>query len=79
MAVSWHRNSVTSTADDLERAAGRLETASKTSNDETWSIAAHGGACALYALAWHDLKTEDDMFNVWSMLMTSGIAAESEE
>lgn len=80
MAVSSHRNYVSSTAEDLERAAGRLETLSKTAFENEWAIAAHGAACALYALAWHDLKDEESMVNVWTMLMTSGlVATESED
>lgn len=78
MAVASHRNYVSCTAEDLERAAGRLETASKTTNDQDWANAAHGAAVALYALSAHDLKTEEDMLTVWSMLMTSGFSAESE-
>lgn len=78
MAVSSHRNYVSSTAEDLERAAGRLETVSKTTEDPAWANAAHGAAVALYALSAHDMKTEEDMLTVWSMLMTSGISAESE-
>lgn len=78
MAVSSHRNYVSSTAEDLERAAGKLLTASKNTADDAMSNALKGGAYALYALAWHDIKSEDDMLTIWSMLMTSGIAAEQE-
>lgn len=79
MAVSSHRNYVSSTAEDLERAAGRLITSCKATNDKRMADMLRGGAYALYALAWHDIKSEDDMLTVWSMLATSDIVAGLEE
>lgn len=72
MSVSSHRNYVSSTKEDLERAAGRLLIASKAFDDDAWANAAYGAAQALYALSAQDIKDEESMLNVWTMRMKAG-------
>lgn len=78
MAVSFHSHSVRCDAEDLERAAGLFLTKAKEAEDARQVVALHSAACVLHALAFHDMKTEKDMFTIWNMLFNSGEATESE-
>lgn len=72
MAVASHRNYISSTREDLERAAGRLVIASKAATEDAWANAMFGAAQALYALAEYEIKDEESFLNIWMMLMERG-------
>lgn len=68
MAVSSHRNYVSSTADDLERAAGLLEIRAKQEPDTVTAAKMRGASAALYAIAWHEIKDERDFYTIWARI-----------
>lgn len=81
MSVSY-RHYVSSDTADFERFAGRLKQHYESQDDAAWANAAYGASCALYVLADErhgDIKDAESFFNLWTLRMTSGIAAESEE
>ena len=70
MSVASHANYIRSSHEDLERASGRLEILAKTHTNQHLADAAHGASVALRAMADYDIKTDEDMLTIWSMLMT---------
>lgn len=79
MAVASHRNYVSSTMEDLERAAGRFKQiynasgyALDASNGTDMACAAYGAAIALYAMSLHDVRDADEMLNIWTMMIDMG-------
>lgn len=67
MALSNHRHYISSTDEDLERAAGFMKIKSRENADERERYL--GASAALYALAWNELKDEKDFFAVWTAII----------
>lgn len=68
MAVSSHRNYVSSTQEDLERAGGRMDIAGANASDPELATACKGASIALYALAGYEIKSADDFLTIWLAL-----------
>ena len=65
MAVSIHKHYISSDAEDMERAAGYMLIQAKNHAGVVDEMYYYGAAAALYALAYHDLKTAEDFERVW--------------
>lgn len=65
MSVSSHRHYISTTADDLERAAGTLEIKAKAEPDALTRSRLIGGAAALRCLAKYELNTAKDFWAVF--------------
>lgn len=81
MSVSY-RHYVSADSADFERFAGRLKQHYESQDDPAWANAAYGAAMALYVISDErhgDIKDAGSFFNLWTLRMTSGNAAESED
>lgn len=65
MSVASHRHYISTTADDLERAAGTLEIKAKSEPDALTRSRLMGGAAALRCLAKYELNTAKDFWAVF--------------
>lgn len=73
MSVSYHIHSMRNDPVDVERAAGRLRIASKSASEQRLSDALLGASIALRAMVDYDIRTEEDMLTVWSMLWSKEV------
>lgn len=67
MSLISHKHYISSTEEDLERAAGFMKI--KSCEDSANSEMFVGASAALYALAWNDLKDERDFYEVWKAIV----------
>lgn len=74
MSISSHRNYVSSTAEDLERAAGLMKIKASQEVDVRTKNRLIGASKALYLLASFDINHPDDF---WTLFKAYGFEEES--